>query len=334
MAVYDSNPNMQPDSEFIPGSLAYLVEGNVCRALDGRRTPGFIEEVFHDEAMFRWRITDFEHNGKFWDLPVEYAERYQFAQGSKKLGDQQMSKLKDKSNSFDEELVIEPDEKIGNHTRAEIASTELEIEKWLNSHSLFLKTGESLDFKQRTSSPALWNDLIAYFESQDLAALEERTAENYVLNPYSGEWIKGMQIVLAEMGLVAYRNKQPRTSDIFSGQGSKENRRRYLIHRLAFVRAFFRLQGFENVVLYRGMSTESSLQLIERTFISCSFSLRVARSFSHFERDERFRNSLLAKLVVSVDRLWMTFFETKQMNNQYKEAEAIVLASDGDPALW
>jgi hypothetical protein len=172
--------------------------------------------------------------------------------------------------------------------------------------------------------------MIQYMASLNLGELEKKTAENIVLNPYSGEWVKGMQIILAEMGLADYKGKAPRTRDIFAGLGAKYKRRNYLIRRLAFVRAYFHLSGIREVVLYRGMSTEQGWRQASRTFLSCTFSLEVAESFCHFEREGKFRHSYLLKNTFPVERLFMTYLETKAMNQQYKEAEALVLCGRED----
>lgn len=144
-----------------------------------------------------------------------------------------------------------------------------------------------------------------------------------------------MAIVLAEMGLVPYRGRVVRTPDLFEGRGAEERRREYLVHRLAFVRACWSLMGRKDVVLYRGLRTEGDwLPRRSRTFLSCTFDLRVARrGFTDFDRGSRFRHSLLMKATVPVERLFMTCMETAAMNRQYCEAEALVLGGPEDPFL-
>jgi len=44
MGIHESNANSLPDSDFVKGDIKYLVKENKCRLLDGRRTPGYIEE--------------------------------------------------------------------------------------------------------------------------------------------------------------------------------------------------------------------------------------------------------------------------------------------------
>lgn len=165
--------------------------------------------------------------------------------------------------------------------------------------------------------------------------LERWTAEALVLNPHSGEWLKGVGIVLAEMGVVPYEGQVVRTPDLFEGRANKERRREYLVHRLAFVRASWSLLGRDEVVLYRGLRTERDWHPRRPpTFLSCTFDLRIARrGFTDFDRQSRFRHSLLMKATVPVERLFMTCLETAAMNRRYREAEALVLGGPEDPFL-
>ncbi len=127
------------------------------------------------------------------------------------------------------------------------------------------------------------------------------------------------------MGLVTYQGKKVRTENIFKGAGNKTLRREYIIHRLAFMRAFFELMDVKEVVLYRGMSTEKGWVKKDRIFLSCTFNHEVANAFSCMDRDSRYKNSYILKMTFPIEKLFMTYFETASMNNQYKEAEVLVL---------
>lgn len=94
---------------------------------------------------------------------------------------------------------------------------------------------------------------------------------DYVLNPWSGEWLKGMKIVLAELGLIGYQGTIPRKPDVFSGLGDKELRRQYILARCGFVQALFRRADLTEVPLYRGWpasptSFETPSSLLSATF--------------------------------------------------------------------
>jgi hypothetical protein len=209
MGMHESNANSLPDSDFIKGDIKYLVKENQCRLLDGRRTPGYIEEYFADTSTFRWRITDFEDKGSYWDVPAEQIKSYQILKGSKELNDIEIKEIETRIKEFNKELTIEVDELEQVKTEKEITATEGNIIKWLKKNSLFIKSGETLNLDSTEGNKDLINDLKNYMKTIDMELLEENTAKQFVLNPNS-EWIKGMNIVLAEMGIVSYKNKVPR----------------------------------------------------------------------------------------------------------------------------
>ncbi len=325
MGVHQFDENMKPDSEFISGDMSFLVEGNKCRLLDGRRTSGFIEKIFKDEGMFRWRITKYEDSGKHWDLPIEKIIGYQFEKDSKRLGDEEVQEINELVKKYDKSIYIEAKEINKIESEEEIQKTQKYIEKWLTDNSLFIKEKVQLDFSSRVGSKLLAKDLMNYMEHIGMIDEEIRTAETYVLNPSSGEWIKGMKIVLAEMGLVSYQGKDTRTKDVFQGLGSKDNRRKYLINRLAFVRAYFNLLDIKEVELYRGMGSEVDWKEVPRSFLSCTFNFEVGSSFSSLNRDSKCRSAYLIKLTCPVEKLFMTYLETEGMNRQYEEAEGLII---------
>lgn len=325
MSVHQFDPNMLPDDEFLPGSLKYLVPGNLCRLLDGRRTPGEIVQIDLRRAMFTWRIGKFEDEGKEWRLPVEEVERYQFDKSARTMGAEEVDKLRAAVSRFQKPLILQANEPARRRAEKEIDQVEGSIQRWLTQRSDFIKRGAALDLESIDGPEELAEDLIRYMDHAGLLEQEVRTSKNMVLNPNSGEWIKGMEIVLAEMGLISYTGKIPRTEDIFKGPGARQIRRSYLIHRLGFVRAYFHLLGFQEVVLFRGMSTESDWQPKPRSLLSTTFSLTVAKSFAKFKRDDKFLGAYLLKFSAPVERLFMTFLETREMNQQYREAEAVVL---------
>ena len=335
MGIYQSNKDRLPDTEFIPGPIALLVEGNYCRLLDGRRTPGTVERYFDDSAMFRWRILDFEDKGKYWDVPAEGVSRYQFTKDARRLDAERIKRIEASVQRYQRILTIETAEQERLQTESEIQAVENAITDWLRTKSVFFKDQGQLDLKSGTAAKSLAEDLILYMRSVGMEEMERRTADSMVLNPNSGEWIKGMAIVLAEMGLVPYRDKIPRTRDIFEGSGRKEDRRRYLIHRLAFVRAYFHLLGIKEVTLYRGMATEWAWgkRPSSRTFVSFTFSIKVAGSHCAFSRSDN-RHSYLLKRTLPVQDLFMTSLETGAMNEQYREAEALVLYREEDSIFW
>lgn len=328
MGTHEYDKNMKPDSEFIQGDLSFLVRGNKCRLLDGRRTAGFIEEYDWESGMFRWRITKFEDKGKHWDIPAEFISRFQFEKDSVKLEESRVHRIKEKIKRLDKELQIEAKESERIKTEGEIHATEKSIKNWLIESSRFFRNKGKLNLNSREGSTLLAEDLSDYMKSKGLYDLDKKTAENFVLNPNSGEWIKGMEIVLAEMGLVSYNGKAPRTKDIFSGLGSKDFRSNYIITRMAFIKAYFDLLNIHEIVLFRGMSSERPWKEVPRTFLSCTFNYDVAKDFSDFSKESKYITSYIIKTTIPVRKLFMTYLETAALNKQYKEAEALILYNE------
>ncbi len=329
MSVYQRDPEMAPDEAFVPGELALLVPGNNCRLLDPRRTPGTVEQVQVEHGMFRWRITAFEDTGKAWDVPIEDVVRYQFEPNAARLGDEQVDELREQAAHFQAWKAIEPSLEAQRQTERRIAALAGEADRWLAAHASFSGSEASINWASRRGPSALCDDLLAYLGQHGLGDLERRTAELTVLNRRSGEWMKGMEILLAEMGLLRFRDRIPRTPDIFEGEGTRELRRRYLLHRLAFVRAAFARLGLTQVVLYRGASAEQGWRRRQvRGLVSMTFSLRVARALADFDRKSAQQHAFLVKQTVPIERLLMTYLETAAMNEQYLEAEALVLGED------
>lgn len=324
MSIHQYNSNKRPDSEFVKGDLPYLKLGNICRLLDGRRTPGSIENIDYDSGMFRWRITDFEDKGNHWDVPFEKISSYQFDKNSIPLSREETDIIRNIISKYDQPLTIICNDTAYQITEKKIENLESDAIKWLKDNSSFLSTGETLNFKTNIGSDKLADDFINYMEKYKLVQHEIKTADYIVLNPNSGEWIKGMSIVLAEMGLVDYHGKVTRTKDIFTGIGSKNLRESYILHRLAFIRAVFSIMNIESIPLYRGMCSEVDWRKSKSTFVSFTFDNVVAKSFSGFDGEDRFKNAYLVKSNVPTTKIFMTYLETKQMNERYKEAEALL----------
>lgn len=125
----------------------------------------------------------------------------------------------------------------------------------------------------------------------------------------------------------------PRTTDIFAGPGNKQLRKKYIIHRLAFVRVVFKSFGYREVALYRGMAAEGNWQAnSHRFFSSWTFSKEVAEAFS--SSNERAKHSYLLKRTFPIENLFLTCVETAAMNRRYREYEAVVIHDPRDEMLW
>lgn len=319
---------IESDDNFETGTLSHIVPGNEGRVLDGRRTPGYIESYDEESAMFVWRITDFEDKGKCWEIPAEQISNYQFRKHSKHLSADDTEKISLRCNSLNKQLKIKKNDDIYACTLEEINSQKKVAREWLQQHSAFFKKHKKLDFDSQVGYEELFSDLEEYLRLQGVYELELKTANQYLINPYSGEWIKGMKIVMAELGLIDYAETAPRTKEIFLGIGLRELRKKYIIIRTAFIQSVFELLEINEVPLYRGMSSFVNLYETPCTLVSSTFSVNTAKEFAAIDSSADFKSCYFVKFMYPVSNLFMTFFETKQFNERYKEQEAIIYYRD------
>jgi hypothetical protein len=151
----------------------------------------------------------------------------------------------------------------------------------------------------------------------------------YVSNPGSGDVVRAHAIVVAELGLAEYHGPALRDPDALAGRFARDRRAEHVLARLGFVSAAFHLAGWDDVVLFRGMSFEHAT-VVPRptgTFVSATFHRPIAEALSALGPHRR-AGVLLAQRV-PVARLFMTHHETAAMNAHFQEAEAVLLA---DPA--
>ncbi|MHC4949255.1 MAG: hypothetical protein ACYTG1_13535, partial [Planctomycetota bacterium] len=215
-----------------------------------------------------------------------------------------------------------------------LAAARAEADGWLAGHSRFCAEGRTLpDPETRRGDPALGDDLRRYMTDRGLADVETAFARQFVSGPHAGEIVKGHQVVLAELGLVPYEGKVLRDPATFEGDWTRDRRAAHVLARLGFVRALFGRLGHDQVELYRGLCSEREPLGPPRnnTFVSASFSRAVAES--HFEAADTAACRLLLAQAVPVERVFMTYHETAEMNGAYLEAEAALLF-DGDNILF
>ena len=159
--------------------------------------------------------------------------------------------------------------------------------------------------------------------------MESTVARAYVSNPYAGEIVKGHAIVLAQMGLAPFAGTIVRDPATFEGEWSRSRRREHVVHRLGYLRALLPAIGLEHLELWRGVATHARLETErERTFTSTSFSREVARSLVEAGADGS--DTRLVRHSVGPERVFMSYLETRAMNAQFLEAEAVLLSSPGD----
>jgi len=316
--IHESDPNQVPDSDFESGELCHLVPGNTGRMLDTRRTPVAIGLVDPDLGTFEVEVLAFEDRGVRWLIDAERASHFQFPPDAARAGAATVAALAAAVDRFGRSLDIPINPRTRARTRARLRDEERRAAG---------VTGDALhvDLGGRVGDVRLEGVLRAYLAIRGLTDLEAGFAERYASNPSSGELVKGHEIVIARLGLVPYHGKVVRDPHLFAGDWSEERRAEHVVARLGFVRAMFRAAGHDRVWLYRGFTAEGPLGVPPaRTLVSTTFDRAVAESFAG-PGPETVVSVLIGQLV-PVDRLFMTYIETAQLNRVYHEAEAVLLA--------
>jgi hypothetical protein len=325
--VYASDPDAAPDSEFEPGALRHLVPGNRGRLLDARRTPVTIISVAPVRGAFELEIGAFEDAGARWELPLEDVGRFQFARDARPADELAVAELERAVERFDRSLSIDCDPAARLQTLGRIAAEATRLRAWLTGQDAG-GVDVARCVERRSGEARLFDLLEEAMDGCGVGELERHFSRTLVSNPRSGELVKGHAIVLAELGLCPYRGGIVRDARLFDEPFSKARRAAHVVARLAFTRALWSVLGQEDVVLYRGAATDGPLpERSHSSFVSATFSGEVARA--HFEGGPSTHTAVLWRQRVSVARLFMTFLETRAMNERFNEAEAVLIA---DPA--
>jgi hypothetical protein len=328
-AVYESDAQMRPDLEFVPAGLDRLVAGNRGRLLDARRTPITVVGVSAHRGSFSVRVDAFEDAGATWELFLGEIGRFQFERDTARAPQREVDDLQESLTRFDRELEIESSPRALEESRMEIGSRREEVRGLLAARPnvMALDVGEAI--RRREGDPALYGFLESFLESRGIDRTERDLLTPLVSNPRSGEMVKGHAIVLAELGFCSYRGPAARDPDLFMGDGSKESRREHILWRMALTQAVW--SGFGPVPLFRAAATEGVLRRSSHeSIVSATFSKDVADS--HFEGGPTTRAAMLMRQDLPLDRLLMTFLETRALNDRFREAEAVLIGSDaGSP---
>jgi len=315
MTLHQHDPNKRPDDEFIKGSYEFLIDGNRCRLLDGRRTPGYISDVDLKRAMFVFNITAFEDKGKTWTLYAEAVEKFQFDKSSKRLEKEAVDSLRERVAYFNRELVVKPDPETLHETQKRIREQQAKILDFMTRYDL---VRENLASRRKKDQKKIQEALIAYMAHLGLDEIEQESANQMVLNPDSGELVKNIAICCAELGLADYRDKILRTPPM-----DKLRLKAYIINRLAFTRLLYD----KPLTVYRGMSSETSFKTHRRNFMSWTDDLSVAKAFSDFE-DDQYQSVYLLKKQAAPETIFMTHYETAPFGESYQEKEVVLFHND------
>ncbi len=327
MSSHQNDKNKKADTFYDHGKLDYLVVNNKCRLLDGRRTEGYIEEIFIEKACFRWRISNYEDKGKFWDVDLEDIVNYQFEKHSKLASSKQLSDYNKKINEYNKEMNINIVEKQKQESLEEIKQIADEIKIWLLNQVDSIKDIQ-IDLTSNEANKNLTELIKTYMKLIDCEELESNTVNQLLLNPNSGEWFKGNLICMAEMGLTNYQGKIIRDKTTFKGIGKKELRKKYILHRLAFIRAVFDLNNMTSLVLYRGMSSEKAWKNKKRSILHMTLKKEVAEEFASLKSSSKYINSYIVKMTIPVESVFITFIETDILNERYRENEVLIIVED------
>ena len=318
-SIHESDPEQAPDSDFEPGGLGHLVPGNAGRMLDTRRTPVRVRSVDPDLGSFEVEVLAFEDRGARWLFEVERVSHFQFPPDARRAGAATVAALKAAVDRFGQSLDIPIDPRTRARTRARLREEERRAAAVLGD------APQRIDVGGRLGDDSVQRVLHDYLATRGLADLETRFAQRYASNPSSGELVKGHEIAIARLGLVPYHGTVVRDPHLFAGEWSEERRAEHVVARLGFVRAMLRAAGHDRVWLYRGLTAEGALGVPPaRTLVSTTFDRAVAESIAG--RGPATVVSVLIGQLVPVDRVFMTFIETAELNGVYHEAEAILLA--------
>ncbi|HEY5160822.1 MAG TPA: hypothetical protein VII83_07090 [Gaiellaceae bacterium] len=314
LPIYLTDSNQRPDVDFLPGELRYLVGGNKGRLLDARRTPIEITGIDIARGYFEVEIQAFEDEGAHWLVPLEDADHYQFEIDSRVAPSATADELGDRVRELDRPMTIEIDSQARTRTLEHFAREKTMAIHWLDAHAVG-ELDPSPQVEARYGDPVLFKLSKEYLHERQLEQMDSDFARVYVSNPSSGERVKGHAVVLAELGLCRYEGKIIRDPKLFDEEWSKARRAQHILVRLAFTQAFW-TRARQPVFLYRGFSTEESLDPRPTSFVSATFSKAVA---------EAHHPSSVRQQTLPLNRLFMTFLETEAMNRAYHEAEAVLI---------
>ncbi|HTV11367.1 MAG TPA: hypothetical protein VME20_05830 [Acidimicrobiales bacterium] len=325
-AVYEWSPGPVSDDGFVDANLAHLVAGNRGRMRDPRRTPVEVTEVKPKTGSFVVRVCAFEDAGAEWELPLYGISAFQFPVGAPRAGEHDLATLRRGRERFDRDLTVDAEPGTRQATLASIAHRREDVASWLAAR------GPQADIAARIESregdPSLYELAEEFFAERGLGELESCFSATFVSNPASGEVVKGHAIVAAELGLCPFRGKVARDPALFSGSWSRGRRGEHLTWRLALVQELWRSFGGEGLACYRGTASETPIEGgTKGSFVSATMSRAVAQA--HFDGGPTTGFGAMWRQTLPLERLFMSFLETRAMNTKFREAEVVLI---GDPA--
>jgi hypothetical protein len=328
--IYESDAQMRPDSEFVPADLDRLVVGNKGRLLDARRTPITVVGVVPERGEFMVRVEAFEDTGTTWELFLGEFGRFQFDRDAAQASAREVDEFRRSVGRFDRELVIEPTSASRVRSQKELRSRRERIRERFGARLILSAVEVERSIALREGHPRLYELTEKLLEESGLGAIERDLLVPLVSNPRSGEMVKGHAIVLAELGVCPYRGRVVRDPGLFAGDRSKEIRAEHVLWRMALTQELWSSIG--SVPVYRAVATDEVLRPTNtESFVSATFSREVAES--HFEGGPTTKAATLMRQGIPMGRLFVTFLETRAMNERFREAEAMLIGADSGVAF-
>jgi hypothetical protein len=325
-AIYEFDPELAPESDFVDAKLRHLVVGSRGRLRDARRTPLRVTQLMPEIGGFEVEIEAFEDQGARWQLPLTATDRLQFPTDAACAPEERVAELRAAVARFERPLEIPIDPERRARTLERISETQAGLRGRVENRVPQIDL--SAHIRERKGNDELAGLVTELLDERRLADLDERFARSFVRNPHSGELVKGHAIVLAKLGLCPFAGTIVRDPETFADPWTKERRAEHLIVRVAVTRAVWAALGNDEITLFRGAASDGPLTARPAaSFVSATFSEAVARA--HYEGGPTTKTAMLCRQNVSIARLLMTFLETPAMNERYREAEAVLI---GDPS--
>jgi hypothetical protein len=328
--IHQFDPAMRPDSEFAAGTLHHLVEGNAGRMLDVRRTPIRVAGLLPEIGSWICEVTAFEDAGARWTLPLETVDRFQFERAAARATAEGVETFEEQIRRFDIPLVIEPEADRARATRAALERRRRDAAAWLAAYAPALGQEAPIDHDSRRAPDAALTAFERFMDERGLLEMDDALARAFVTNPASGEIVKGHLMVMAEMGMAPFRGRVVRDPGTFDGPWRRGRRADHILWRAAFVPSMLEAIGHVTLELHRGVSSESPLDPAHTGALeSWSFSRNVAESVAGPVGVRPHRS--IETRSIPCERAWMTYLETRAMNRQFLEAEAVLFTSATAP---
>jgi len=330
-SIYQRDPAPRPDSDFEPGELSHLVPGNTGRMLDLRRTPMRVADLRPEIGSWICEVTAFEDRGARWILPLESVAHHQFERGVPRATDAAVQTFEEQVRRFAAPLAIDPDAERAKATRASLERRRADAAGWLAERAPDLRRVADVDHAKRRAPIATVAAFETFMKEKDLLDMDHALARVYVSNPGSGETVKGHLIVMAEMGIAPFRGTVLRDPATFEGEWRRARRVDHVLWRTAFVHAMLAALRMETLLLHRGVGTDAGITPDRAVVLeSWSFHREVAEGVAGLAGESLHR--AVDTREVPHRRAFMTYLETRAMNLQFLEAEAVVFAGGSTPA--